>query len=79
MSENNTEKPKWYFNTWSLIISFFCIGPFMLPLVWTNPHFSINKKIVISVIVITLTYVMTSFLLNSLKSLLSSSNLLSEF
>ena len=79
MSENNTEKPKWYFNTWPLIISFFFIGPFMLPLVWTNPHFSINKKIVISVIVITLTYVMTSFLLNSLKSLLSSSNLLSEF
>ncbi|MDO9572727.1 MAG: hypothetical protein Q7J37_02450 [Candidatus Omnitrophota bacterium] len=60
---------KWYFNGWSLIASFFCVGPLMLPLVWKNPRFSKKSKIVISIVIIILTYVLIEFFIKSLKSI----------
>ena len=38
-----TDQPrkKWYHNIWVvLFLLFFAVGPFGLPLVWTNPRFS---------------------------------------
>ncbi|HPT39862.1 MAG TPA: hypothetical protein PL125_06690 [Candidatus Omnitrophota bacterium] len=66
---NNQTEPKWYFRTWSLIVSFLCVGPFMLPLVWTNPRFTKRTKIIISIIVIAVTCVLTEFFLKSLKTI----------
>jgi hypothetical protein len=66
---DNQEKPKWYFKTWSLLGSFLCVGPFMLPLVWTNPRFSKNTKIIITIVVLAVTYIMSAFLVKSLKSI----------
>jgi len=66
---DNKDNPKWYFKSWSLVISFLCVGPLMLPLVWTNPRFSKQTKIIISLIIISLTYFLTSLLLGSLKSI----------
>ena len=66
MEKNN---PKWYFNKWSLIISFLCIGPFMLPLVWVNPGLSRKQKIITTVIVIILTYLLGALFFNSLKQI----------
>ena len=63
---DNQENPKWYFKTWSLVASFLCIGPFMLPLVWTNPRFSKKSKIIITIAVAVITIVMTEFLVASL-------------
>ena len=60
---------KWYFKTSSLIISFLCIGPFALPLVWLNPHFSQNKKIVISFIVIIASYWLGIQLISAFKTI----------
>ncbi|MFH0918427.1 MAG: hypothetical protein V1830_04770 [Candidatus Omnitrophota bacterium] len=68
---DNQENPKWYFKTWSLVASFLCVGPFMLPLVWSNPRFSKNSKIMITVVVLVVTYIMTEFLLKSLKNISS--------
>ncbi len=68
---DNQNPPKWYFKTWSLVVSFLCIGPFMLPLVWRNPRFSKNSKIIISVIVVAITVVMTELLVKSLKAIAS--------
>ncbi|HDZ77478.1 MAG TPA: zinc ribbon domain-containing protein [Candidatus Omnitrophica bacterium] len=48
---NKKPGSKWYLKTSFLVVSFLCIGPFALPLVWLNPHFSQKKKIVISLIV----------------------------
>lgn len=62
------DKQKWYFKSWSLVISFLCVGPFMLPLVWTNPRFSKQAKITVSVIIIVLTYLLAWLLFSSLKS-----------
>jgi len=68
---DNQTQPKWYFKTWSLVVSFFCVGPFMLPLVWRNPRFSKKLKIIITVAVVMVTYIMTEFLVKSLKAIAS--------
>jgi len=65
---DNKDKPKWYFKNWSLVVSFLCVGPFMLPLVWANPHFSKQAKIIISLIIIIITYFLSLILFASLKS-----------
>lgn len=64
-------KEKWYFKTNILIIAFLCIGPLILPLVWFNPRFNKNQKIVISAIVIILSYLFGMLFVNSLKSIFS--------
>jgi len=66
---DNQNQPKWYFKTWSLVVSFLCVGPFMLPLVWTNPRFSKKSKIIITVVVVIITFIMTEYLVKSLKTI----------
>ncbi|MFA4988677.1 MAG: hypothetical protein WC572_03645 [Candidatus Omnitrophota bacterium] len=66
---DNKRPEKWYFKTWSLVLSFFCVGPFMLPLIWFHPLFSKKSKIIISVVVIVFTAVLAFFFIRSLKSL----------
>ncbi|MDD5281844.1 MAG: hypothetical protein PHC37_04300 [Candidatus Omnitrophica bacterium] len=60
---------KWYFKSWSLAVSFFFIGPLMLPLVWVNPGFTKKKKIVISVVILIFTCLLAAIFLRSLKYL----------
>ncbi|MEI6832293.1 MAG: hypothetical protein WCK61_06260 [Candidatus Omnitrophota bacterium] len=69
---------KWYFKAWPLVASFLCVGPLMLPLVWKNPRFSKKSKIVISIIIIILTYVLIEFFIKSLKSINNYYQLLSH-
>ena len=66
-----TKKPqdKWYFRINVLLIAFLCVGPLALPLAWFNPRFSQRKKIVISIIVIILSYYLAAKVTNSLKSI----------
>jgi hypothetical protein len=64
-------KPKWYYKTWSLVASFLCVGPFMLPLVWKNPRFSKKSKIIISAVVLILTYLLYKLLEKSLQTIVS--------
>jgi len=69
-----TKKPqkKWYFKSNLLIIAFLCVGPFALPLLWLNPDISRNRKIVISIVVIILSYFLGILFTNSLKSIIKS-------
>ncbi|MCU0651541.1 MAG: zinc ribbon domain-containing protein [Candidatus Omnitrophica bacterium] len=69
MLENKVPKPKWYLKTSSLVIAFLCVGPLALPLIWINPRFSKNSKIIITIVVIILTYYLGSWVLSSLKSI----------
>lgn len=34
----------WYFSATSLVVAFFCVGPFMLPLIWMHPTMTLKKK-----------------------------------
>jgi len=67
--ENNEGKPKWYFKSWSLVVSFICVGPFMLPLVWTNPHLDKKSKTIITTIILILTGLLVVVSLKSLKTI----------
>ncbi len=66
-----TKKPqnKWYFKPYWLIIAFLCVGPLALPLLWLNPGISRRKKIVISIIIIILSYFLGILVSNALKSI----------
>jgi len=44
----------WYYQTWSVVLLlFFVLGPFGLPLLWKSPGFSRGMKIALTVAVIT--------------------------
>lgn len=63
-------KKQWHFKTSVLVIAFLCIGPFALPLLWFNPRFSREIKIVITIIVIILSYLLGILVVDSLKSII---------
>jgi len=60
---------KWYFKTTTFVIALLCVGPLALPLVWLNPHFSQKKKVIITIIIIILSYCLGSLFISSLRSL----------
>ena len=66
---NKKPKEKWFFKPYWIILSFLCVGPLALPLVWFNPRFTTKMKIIISVLVLILTYYLGILLFNSLKSI----------
>lgn len=65
------KQEKWYFKTSVFIIAILSVGPLALPLLWFNPRFSWKGKIIISAVVIILSYYLGILLANSLKSLSS--------
>lgn len=71
-----SEKTPWYFRGSSLIAMFLVVGPLMLPGVWLNPKYSRNKKIVVTVIVLVLTYFLTVLTARALQSLSKYYNML---
>ena len=60
---------KWYFRTNGLVLLFLTVGPVMLPLIWLNPRFSQNQKIIIIIVILILTYFFGMIFINSLYSL----------
>jgi integral membrane sensor domain MASE1 len=68
---DDNKHQKWYFKTWSLVASFLCVGPFMLPLVWANPRFNKKSKVIITLLVLLVTYVMTAYLVKSVQNILN--------
>jgi len=53
--QKTEKKPKWFHNTTSLVIGFFVVGPFVLPAVWSHPHYSQRKKIILTIVILVLT------------------------
>jgi uncharacterized membrane protein YvbJ len=66
---NEKPKAKWYFRNSSLAISFLTLGPFALPLLWSNPRFSKNAKIIATIIVCIITYILIKILSVSVNSI----------
>jgi len=65
------QKPEkqWYFKTSWLVVGLLCAGPFALPLLWFNPHHNRRKKVVISVVVLVLTYFLGTMFINAIRSI----------
>ena len=60
---------KWYFRTSILVIALLSVGPLALPLVWFNPGYSRNKKIVISTVILIASYFLFKSCMAALQSL----------
>jgi len=60
---------KWYFKPATLVVGFLCIGPFILPLVWTNSKFDTRKKVAISAAILIVSYLLVLLMAKSLQSL----------
>lgn len=69
MLDKKTPQVKWYFKTSWIATAFLCVGPLALPLVWLNPRFSKKTKIIVTIIVVILSYYLWSLLINSLRFL----------
>nr|MBU1328810.1 zinc ribbon domain-containing protein [Candidatus Omnitrophota bacterium] len=65
------EKGKWYFSMATFIMALLCVGPFALPLFWLNPRFTMARKILVSVIVLIITYFLGVMFARSMASLKS--------
>ena len=72
---------KWYFRTYVYVMLFLCIsplGPLALPLVWINPRYSTNKKIIITVISLIIGYFLIVILAKSITSIFNYYQLISQ-
>ena len=69
---------KWYFKTSTLVIGFLCVGPIILPLVWINPNLKQKDKIIISAVILIISYVLWILFMNSMKSMMEYYKLLLE-
>ena len=67
--EGKSQEVKWYFKTYGIVIAFLSVGPLALPLVWLNPRFSRKTKVIVTIIIIILSWYLGSLLINSLKSI----------
>lgn len=48
-------KSKWYTRTTTIFVGFLLVGPFILPLVWAKPEYSLVKKVVVSALILLVT------------------------
>ena len=70
-SESAPVKPKWYYNVWfTLLMLFFVLGPFGLPLVWKNPHFSRRVKAVLTLLTIVYTVLLVDATVRAVRAVL---------
>jgi len=66
------EVSPWYFKTSTLVWGFIVLGPlipFLLPLVWCNPRYKIQVKVIITVIIVIITWFLIKALFFSVGQL----------
>ena len=66
---DNVAVQKWYFKPTFLITAFLLVGPFALPLLWFHPRLNKNTKIIVTGIVVILSFCLGIMLFNSIKSI----------
>jgi len=76
MLVGKTPQVPWYFRNVWIMIAFLCIGPLMLPMVWFNPRFNWKTKLIVTIIILVITYFLWVLLSISLKSIKEYYNIL---
>jgi len=59
----------WYYKPTTLVIGFICFGPFILPLIWLHPKWTAATKIVISLIILIVSFGLFKAALISMRSI----------
>jgi len=62
------QKIKWYYTGPGLVIMFLCFGPLALVCLWLSPRFNTQTKIIVSIIILLLSYCLWIICVNSFKS-----------
>jgi hypothetical protein len=64
-------KPKvpWYFTTGTLVLTLFTVGPLALPLVWFHPKYSVTKKVILTIVILLLSWFLISSFASALRTL----------
>lgn len=70
------KKAPWYASSTSIVIAFFCAGPFAIPLVWLNKTYSKPTKVVITVIMVAVTIALTMAAIKSMGAIMDYYSLL---
>ena len=55
LSKDRNGGKKWYYTTPTVVLALLCLGPFALPLVWKNPRYKAQTKVLITLIVVAVT------------------------
>ena len=64
-------QPKWYHSVWFvLIMLFFVLGPFGIPMVWKNPRFSQWMKIALTLVVLIYTVALVDWTMKATQDVL---------
>ena len=61
---------KWYHQPVGMVILFIAVGPFALPIVWTNPDLTKNQKLIISAVVICVFWILGAAATNSMSKIM---------
>ena len=62
------ETVPWCFKSSFVIFSCFTFGPFALPLIWFHPRYGLVKKLVITGVMVALTYFLGALTINTFKT-----------
>lgn len=62
-------KLPWFFGTTVIVVAVLSVGPLALPLVWCHPRLSILWKIIISLGVIVMTWLLYIWMVQTMKTL----------
>lgn len=62
------KKGKWYFKASTLVVGFFVVGPFIIPLIWFNPKYSKVKKTILTGACLLITFIFYKMMMASLAS-----------
>jgi len=65
------EKEKWYFRTPILVLLFLSVGPLALPLLWLKPGTSKKVKVIVTVLVLVLTYYSVVATVEAIKTIIA--------
>ena len=70
VSQDLPEKNAWYTKTAVVFVAFLCVGPFAIPLVWANKQYSLNKKIILTAIMLVLSAILIFFTYKSVINMI---------
>lgn len=69
----------WYFCTSTIVIVVLCVGPFALPLIWLRPHTSLAWKLVLTLGILVLSWIMVLVMQRSIATIIEYYKLLYSF
>ncbi len=72
------DKPVWYLRTSALVVSFCCVGPLMLPLVWIHPKLNGVWKAVLTLVVLAISVLMYKITRQSVETIMDYYKLIEE-